>query len=302
MNRYLTERAVGTVTKQKKADLLLVMVTAFWGGSYYLTDLCLTEMDPMCLNAFRFLSAFLLLSVIFFKNIRKINRITLKYSLWVGLALAGCYIFYGYAVTRTSLSNAGFICALPVVFTPILDFFIRRTKPKRKLIFALLLCTVGLALMTLNEQFRPRSGDVLSLGVALCYSIDLLLTEEAVRQPDVDPLALGVCQLGVVGVITLAISFAIETPSLPQTPTTWGAALFLGIFCSGIAFVIQSVQQQYTTASHVGLIFTLEPVFSAIVAFLLAGEVLLPRGYLGAALMLLSLVLMEVDWPRKKAE
>lgn len=291
---------MSTVTKQRKADLLLVMVTAFWGASYYLTDLCLDEMPPMCLNAFRFLSAFLLLSAVFFKNVRRVNAITLKYSLLVGLALAGCYIFYGYAITRTSLSNAGFICALPVVFTPLLDFLFRGRRPKRKLLFALVLCTLGLALMTLNEQFRPRSGDLLSLGVALCYSVDLLLTEEAVRQPEVDPLALGVCQLAVVGVLTLILSCAIETPSLPRTPATWGAALFLGIFCSGIAFVIQSVQQQYTTASHVGLIFTLEPVFSATVAFFLAGERLLLRGYLGAALMLLSLILMEAEWPRKK--
>ena len=63
---------------------------------------------------------------------------------------------------------------------------------------------------------------------------------------------------------------------------------------------VQSVQQQYTTATHVGLIFTLEPVFSATVAFFLAGERLLPRAYLGAVLMLLSLVLMEIDWPPKK--
>jgi len=56
------------------------------------------------------------------------------------------------------------------------------------------------------------------------------------------------------------------------------------------------VQQQYTTASHVGLIFTLEPLFSAIVAYFFAGERLGPRGYFGAALMMASLVLMELDW------
>ena len=91
----------------------------------------------------------------------------------MGLSLAACYILYGYAVTRTSLSNAGFICALPVVFTPLLDFVFHRVKPKRRLLFALILCTVGLALMTLNEQFRPRSGDLLSLGVALTCSIPI---------------------------------------------------------------------------------------------------------------------------------
>ena len=53
-------------------------------------------------------------------------------------------------------------------------------------------------------------------------------------------------------------------------------------------------QQQYTSANPVGLIFTLEPLFSAIVAYFLAGEVLLPRGYVGAALMMCSLILMEL--------
>ena len=45
-----------------------------------------------------------------------------------------------------------------------------------------------------------------------------------------------------------------------------------------------------------GVIFTLEPVFSAIVAFLFAGEVLTPKAYLGAALMLASIFVMEIDF------
>ena len=44
--------------KQRKADLLLVLVTGFWGVSYFLMDLCLTDLPPLCLNAFRFLIAF----------------------------------------------------------------------------------------------------------------------------------------------------------------------------------------------------------------------------------------------------
>lgn len=288
------------MAKQKRADALLVLVTACWGMSYYLTDRCLEAgMTPMGLNAFRFLTAFALLAAVFWKNVAHISRATLKYSLLVGLALAGTYVFYGYGITRTSLSNAGFICALPVVFTPLLDFLFRGTKLKRQVLLALVLCTAGLAMLTLNDSFRPQTGDLLCLGVALCYAVDLLITERAVRDGAVDPLALGVCQLGVVGVITLVLALLFETPRLPSTPFTWGAALFLGVVCSGIAFVVQSVQQQYTTAARVGLIFTLEPVFSAIVAFL-AGERLRPLGYAGAAIMLASLVLMEIEWPKKK--
>ena len=284
-----------TLNKQKRADLLLVMVTFFWGASYYLTNLCLTDLQPMNLNAFRFLSAFAVLGVVFRKRLRRISRVTLCYTLLVGLALTGTYVAYGYGVSRTSVSNAAFICALPVVVTPIFDFFFCHKKPGRRLLFSLAICTAGLALMTLNDGLRPASGDLICLIVPVCYAVDLLLTERAVRDPAVDPLTLGVCQLGVVGVLTLGMSLLIERPHLPTTAATWAAALFLGLLCSGVAFVVQTVQQQYTTASHVGLIFTLEPVFASIVAFVLGGERLPARGYVGAALMLLSLVMMEVD-------
>lgn len=286
--------------RQRKADLLLVMVTAFWGMSYYLSDLCLQDLPPMNLNAFRFITAFLVLGIIFFKKLRHMNRITFRYSLLVGLVLSGTYIFYGYGIAYTSITNAGFICALPVVFTPIFAFLIHRTKPDRKLLICLVMCAFGLALLTLNDDFRPALGDILCMGVPVFYAFDLLLTEKAVQNPEVDALGLGVCQLGVVGVITLALSLLFEQPHLPTTPATWGAALFLGLLCSGVAFVIQSVEQQYTNASHVGLIFTLEPVFSAIVAYFLADERLKPRGYVGMVLMLLSLVLMEADLPIKR--
>ena len=50
-----------------------------------------------------------------------------------------------------------------------------------------------------------------------------------------------------------------------------------------------------------GLIFTLEPVFSAIVAYFFAHEVLSARGYVGAGLMVLSLFWMEGDWNALRA-
>lgn len=281
------------MTKQRKADLLLVLVTAFWGVSYFLMDLCLTDLQPLTLNAFRFLVSFALLAVVFSKKLRHISRTTWRYSLLVGVFLTAVYVCCTYGVLYTSISNAGFICALPVVTTPLLGFLINRKKPDRRLAVSLLLCTVGLGLLTLNEAFRPALGDVICLGTALFYALDLLFTEKAVNLPDVDPLQMGILELGVVGVIMLVLSLLLEQPRLPSTPVIWGSALFLALFCTGFAFVVQTVQQQYTTASHVGLIFTLEPLFSAIVAYFLADEVLAPRGYVGAALMMASLILME---------
>lgn len=150
--------------------------------------------------------------------------------------------------------------------------------------------------MTLNGALRPALGDIICLLCAVAYAGDLVLTDRAVHDPQVNALQLGILQLGVVGFVMLGLAFLLEKPCLPQTPAVWGAALFLGVFCSGVGFVIQTVQQQYTSASHVGLIFTLEPVFSAIVAYFFAHEVLQLRGYIGAALMMVSLLVMELDW------
>lgn len=286
------------MTKQRRADLLLILVTAFWGASYFLSDLCLTELPPLNLSALRFTMAFVLLGSVFWKNVAHISRATLKYSILVGIALTGTYVFYGYGLPLTSLTNAAFVCALPVVTTPLFDFLFFHNRPSKRFTGALVVCTVGLAMLTLGDNFRPAIGDIICMGVPVCYAFDLLITDRAVRDPEVDPLCLGVCQLGVVAVITGVMSLILEQPRLPASTTVWGAAILLGIFCTGIAFVVQTTQQKFTSASHVGLIFTLEPLFAAIVNFLFANERLSTRGYLGAALMMLSLVMMEIDLPQ----
>ena len=64
--------------QQMKADLMLVMVTGFWGISYLLMDLALEEMEPFGLNAFRFLGAFLLAALLLFHRVKIVKKTTMK--------------------------------------------------------------------------------------------------------------------------------------------------------------------------------------------------------------------------------
>ena len=276
---------------------MLLLATGLWGISNCLTSICLNELQPLTLNAFRFITGFLVLGAIYFKRLRGVNKKTLRYSVLVGLSLVVVYAGATYGVMYTSVSNAGFIGAMTVLFTPLFEFILYRKKPGKKFSFALLLCLIGIAMLTLNETLKPALGDIICLLVPTFYAVDLMLTEKAVADPEVDPLALGVCDLAVVGVVMLVLSLLVETPALPQSPKVLVSALFLGIFCSGVCLVLQSVYQKDTTATRAGLIFTLEPVFSAIFAFFLLGERLGVKGYIGAALMLMSLVVMEVEFP-----
>ena len=298
------------MSKQVRADGILILVTLCWGVSYLLMDISLEELDPFTLNAFRFLGAFAIAALVSFKKIRTVNKTTLKYSLLVGFALVFVYIGATFGVKYTSLSNSGFLCALTVVFTPILAWLFFKKAPGKKLTFVVILCFIGIALLTLGDDFSINmehlKGDLLCLMCAVAYAADLLLTEKAVSHEEVDAYNLGVFQLGVTGTLNLIMALIVETPQAPQTMEVWSAVIFLSVFCTGVAFVLQPVAQQYTTASHVGVIFTLEPVFAAVVAYFFAGEILSFKAYLGAALMLASIFIMEIDFKtlkkKKKAE
>lgn len=284
--------------------MLLLLVVIFWGISYYLMGVSLKELGPFTLNAFRFMGAFVVASIFAFPKLKTVNRTTIKYSFYVGAALIFVYIGATFGVMYTSLSNAGFLCSLTVVFTPIFGYIFKGTIPDKKLSFIVVACVVGIGLLTLNEGMKPAVGDVLCLLCAAAYAGDLLITETAVSKQEVNAFQLGVFQLGFAGFFNLILAFMTEKPQLPKSPEVWGSAIFLTVFCTGLAFIIQAVAQQHTSAAHVGVIFTLEPVIAGFVAFFLAGEILTPRAYLGAIILVTSLVIMEIkpgSFRRKKA-
>lgn len=285
---------------QLKADIMLLIVTLGWGVSYYLMDIALGDVDTFTLNAYRFLGAFFIAAVFTFPKIRTVNRETLKYSLLVGIALVFVYTGATFGVKYTTLSNSGFLCALTVLFVPVFEFFLFRKKPQKKIVLAVTVSLIGIMLLTLQSDLSINmdnlKGDLMCVMCAVAYALDLIITGKAVEKPEVNAYQLGVFQLGVTGTCMLILAFLTESPHLPQSGAVWGSIIFLSVFCTGIAFIVQAVAQQYTTPSHVGVIFTLEPVFAGIVAFFLAGEVLTARAYAGAILMIAALFITEIDF------
>jgi len=293
---------MGNKATQLKADMMLMLVTLGWGVSYFMMDLCLEQIDPLTLNAFRFLGAFAVAWLIAAKKSVRVSRMTLKYAFLVSLSLVVVYIGATYGVKYTSQSNAGFLCSTAVIFTPDITFLIRRTVPGKKTLFVVAMCTAGMALMTLDAHMRVASGDLLCLMCGVTYSVFLLINEAGARHEEVDAFQLGIYQMGFTGAWMLILALLFEEMRLPQTGACWASLIFLTVFCTGIAFIAQVISQQYTTATHVGVIFTLEPVFAAIVAFLFAGERLLPRAYIGMAMMLASILIMEVGTQAESEE
>ncbi|MDO0877417.1 DMT family transporter [Anoxybacillus gonensis] len=112
---------------------------------------------------------------------------------------------------------------------------------------------------------------------AVSYAAHIVVTGQLTKHSD--SIALGILQLSACGIISLFVSLWLESPTVP-TSSAWVAIVALGILCSAIRLVVQTVAQKYTTATHAGLIFSLEPVFAVLFGYLFLGEVLSIKGYI----------------------
>jgi drug/metabolite transporter (DMT)-like permease len=288
---------VQAVNKQIRADLMLLMITVFWGASYMLTKIGLGVLEPFNLTALRFVIAFCVSAIVFYRHILKTDKKTVKYALILALILFGVFISMTFGLEYTTASNAGFLVSLSVVFIPIISVVFLKHKIEIKLIAGVCLAIIGIALLTLNDQLQVGGGDLLCIFCALLFAVHIIVT--GVYTQKVDSIALSVIQLGFVGLFSVVFSMFTETIKLPESNLSWFAVLALSILCTAIGYIVQTTAQQYTSATHTGLILSLEPVFSAVFAFVFLNEVLTAKGYIGAVLLLASVIIAEFDFKSK---
>lgn len=278
----------------QKADLMLIAVTVFWGSSYLFMKTGLEAMGIFNLTALRFLVAFVITAVLFGWKLRHTDRRTLFYALILGVVLLAVFASIMAGMKTTSASKAGFLVSLTVVFVPLLNSLFFRFKPEPKMIVGVVVSLIGIGLLTWNGQLAPESGDLYCVLGALANAVYIILADRFTKR--VNSVALSIWQMGFTGILALLISSIIEVPRIPGTTGSWISVLGLGMLCSAAGYMMQTVAQNYTTSTHAGLIFTLEPVFAALFAYIFAGETLSMRGYAGAGLVLASIIIMEIDF------
>ena len=284
-----------TLTPQKKANLLLLAVVFFWGMSYLFTKQGLLTLPPFTFLSLRFGLGFTVAALIFAKRLTKINKQTIFGGVILGfflfLTLTGVY----FGLQYTTISNAGFLGSLTVIFVPILFSIVYRKLPEKKIILGSITATVGILLLISKSATGISIGDIMCVMAAVAYACHILIAKRLTDIKEIDALNLGIVQIGFTCLYGVLCAFLFETPCLPGTAQAWRAVIFVGIFCSAFGFVGQIVAQKYTSPVHVGLIFSLEPVFAALFAYLFAAEQLLPIQVVGAVIVFLSVVFVETD-------
>ena len=281
---------------QLKADFMMLIVTILWGTSYLFMKMGLDSLQVFNLIALRFGIAFILAGAVFYKRLIRINFKTFFYGFILGSILFLLISVVTIGLKFTSISNAGFLFSLSVVFVPLLLAIFFKTKPEKKVVIGVGIAIIGIALLTFNNELKINSGDYLIILGALFYAIQIIVTAKLTK--NVDSITLGIIQLGVAGAWGLLFSLFFEKPHLPSTTESWVSIMALSVLCSAIGFIGQAVAQKYTTPTHTGLIFSLEPVFAALFAFIFVGETLPVKGYVGAILILIGVLAAEISFKK----
>lgn len=282
-----------------------LLITTIWGGSFVVTKNSVDRLPPSYLLASRFTLAALLMALVFFKHIRRINRESLRCGVIMGTFLTFAYAFQTYGIQYTTASKNAFITALYVILVPFFNWGISGERPGVNNIAAAVIAVIGLGLLTLHGESGINLGDVLTFLCGICFAIHLICTDRYTK--DQDPVLLTVIQVAVVGILNWILA-----PILDGTES-FGFGLFadrslllgllyLAVFCTIVGFLVQTAGQKYLSANTSSLLLSLEAVFGTLFSVIFLNDVLTGKMIAGCVLMFSSLLLSELHFDKKGKE
>ena len=278
---------------RRQAELLLAAVILTRSTGYLFSKAGIESFGVFNLLAARFLLAFALLAIIFFRKFKGVKPCDILRGAVLGGVFALVMALELIALKTTDTSTASFLENTAIIFVPLIEAWLLRRAPERTALISAAAAVAGVALLTLGSgSFGFTSGELYCLCAALLYALAIIITDRFSRRGD--GLMIGVMQVGFIGIYALAASFIFEVPRLPSGGSEWGVILALAIVCTCVGFTFQPVAQAHLSSECAGLFCALSPVFASLLGVVFLGEAVTLQGVFGAALILFSLYIPHI--------
>ena len=243
--------------------------------------------------AFRFLSSSLILTILFFSRIKTIGADTLQKGFVLGILLCLGFALQTIGLNYTTASKSGFITGTMVIFTPLLQIAIRKQLPSVGNFLGIILVTLGLFLLTTPTGSTFNLGDGLTLVCAISFAVYIVYLDGASKKGDI--LQLTYVQLLTTGVLSGLLAVSFEEIRFEPTDNLFLVIGYLTLFATLLTTYLQTRYQRDTTPTRAVVIFSIEPVISALLAFMILGEILGTLGVLGGAVIVVGLLISELS-------
>jgi drug/metabolite transporter (DMT)-like permease len=282
-----------------RADAVLIGVTVVWGADFVLVKNLLAAVPPLPFLFWRVAFA-VVLCALFLPGRARTPRLVAD-GLYLGALLTLGMALQILGQAETTASNAAFLTGMASVLTPVAAYLLTRKLPTLENGLGITLAGAGFVLMTFPAGgVAVNRGDLLVFGCGVVFAF--YIVEMAERAGRHDAIWFTVIQLLVVVVCTGAVTFAQGgtaafasgvVPILGRTSFLVQAVLLAVVGTAG-TYAFQTWAQRHMSATHAAIIYTLEPVVTALLAGWFLAERLGTRGWVGGALVLAGIVVSEV--------
>ena len=290
------------ISRRLQADFCLMGLALIWGSTFVVIKGALDDVSPLLLVTVRFLIAGAILSPLALTVPRGFSRETLQ-----GGAILGTLLFLGFWLQTTGMehttpSRSAFITGTAVIFTPILSVLLAIRRPSVTSVCGAALATGGLWLLTSPAEGGHGfgRGEVLTLLCAICFAGHILALDHWTRRGDKRRIAfLQVATVGILGILpTIFVEHRwLDRLRFNPTPRLLVAMAIMVLLATALALFVQSIVQSWTTPTRAAVIFAMEPVFAAITAWFIDGEILAGASLVGALLIFAGMIVAELRPP-----
>lgn len=279
--------AAAEIPGKGRVYFFLILTTLFWGGSFLFSKLGLREIPPLLFVVTRFTLATLIMAVVFVRRLPLLNRGTLRRGAIVGLALGLTNMSFVFGIQGTSISRAGVLNNLFVLFIPIITKLVWKDRIGKVNMAGIGLAVAGIWLLATSGGVGFNRGDLLSTLCALFIAGHIISVSKVLRDDDVYMVSM--VQFGTVACMS-GIAALLTAPPLPVSvsPLAIGAVVYCAIFPTVFCFTLQNIYQRHVTPTRAGLVYTLDPVWSLVAGFFVLGERLNPLEWLGCGMIFLA--------------
>ncbi len=280
-----------------QSNLLILLVAAVWGGSFVIQKMAMDLMDPFIYNAYRFgLASLCLLPIRFLRrgNIAIMDsddkRHMMGSTLLTGTIMFVAVAFQQFGIKNTTVSNAGFITGLYIVFVPIIGMFLGH-RYKHGIWIAITIACAGLYFLSGMEGLSMKQGDFFITISAVCWAFHLIIIDRISHRHH--PIAFAIRQFFVCAVLSFIAGIIVGERIMIITLHEWSFIIASGVVAIAMGYTAQIYGQKVTPPTQAALIFNTEAVFAAAAGFYFLGEILGPEALLGCALMLIGTVMAQ---------
>ena len=267
----------------------LVLTTFFWGGSFLFTKIAVSTIPPQLFVLTRFCLATLIMLIAFAPRLKNLDQSTVKRGLIVGFALGLTNLSFVFGIQGTSISRAGVLNNLFVLFIPLITKVIWRDKIGRVNMVGIALAVTGIWLLATSGGKGFNYGDLISTVCAFLIACHIIAVSKVLKDDDVYLVSL--VQFATVATMAGALSLLIPLPQFSVTPAAVTSVIYCAIFPTVFCFTLQNIYQRYVNPTRAGLVYTLDPVWSLIAGFFILGERLNPIEWLGCGIIFLAALL-----------